>query len=642
MSQGKVSLKRMRQFRPALQLPSPTPDFLAFFPFHVIVDEHLIIQETGHGLQSLDFAQCHGRNIADLFDILAPIEFFCLQVLLSEREQTCLLRHKATGVLLGGKVTKHHQRYVAFLLIPWVADTADIKHIPLQPKSIKRAHRQLFYSSLLNTRKLNVQKKQLFQAHALLSMRESESRTLTHIVSMTDNSVIIANALGYIEWVNEAFVRRSGYLPEEVMGRYLGDLMDGDEDTAEQIKRQLQLKQSYHAELLRTAKDGTSYWVDLDIEPLFDANGQVFNYIAVARDITERKTAQETSSRLHGIMQSTFELSPDGFVTFNKKGVLSSFNPAFLNMTGLQPEQLYAIPQDEFVRLLKSLCQDDETSAAQRLPDAVVLRMTKPKLTVIKHSVREAQDSDDRFVGTIHYFRDITQESELHRMKGEFLSMAAHELRTPMSSIHGFTELLLKREFNADQQKDMLATVHRQSVRLTKLINDLLDLAKIEARKGMSFDIRPYRLTDIVDTALKEFLVSGEGRAISFNFNNHALKVSADFDKLIQALVNVLSNAHKYSDPGTEIRLHIHEQQQYQHTYVGIAVEDHGIGMSKEHMDHLFERFYRADTSGSIPGTGLGLCLVKEIMEIHGGWVDVSSVYGEGSVVTLWLKKLKD
>lgn len=151
----------------------------------------------------------------------------------------------------------------------------------------------------------------------------------------------------------------------------------------------------------------------------------------------------------------------------------------------------------------------------------------------------------------------------------------------------------------------MLATVHRQSTRLTKLINDLLDLAKIEARKGMSFDIKPYRLTDIVDTALKEFMVSGEGRAIGFNFNNHALKVSADFDKIIQALMNVLSNAHKYSAPGTEIHLSILEQEKYQHSFVGLSVVDHGIGMTNEHLSRLFERFYRADTSGNIPGTGL-------------------------------------
>ncbi|ABE49551.1 PAS domain-containing sensor histidine kinase [Methylobacillus flagellatus] len=632
----------MRQFRPALQLPKSTPDLLATFPFHVIVDEQLIIHHASSALQSLDAGRLVGRKMDECFALLCPTEVFCLASLRNLRRQACLLKHKPSGLVLGGKVASHEEKYAAFLLMPWIEDTADVSNLRSIPKFSRVAGSQRLYSSVVNVRKLNAEKKRLFQAHALLSMRESESRTLTHIVSMTDNSVVIANALGYVEWVNDAYVRRSGYLPEEVVGRYLGDLMDGDEETVEQIRRQLDAKQSYQAELLRTAKDGSNYWVDLDIEPLFDGNGQVFNYIAVARDITEKKMAQETSSRLHGIMQSTFELSPDGLVTFNKKGMLSTFNPAFLNMTGLKPEQLREISQSEFIRLLKSLCQDDQGAVSQRLPDAVVMRMTKPKLTVIKHSVREAHDPENRFVGTIHYFRDITQESELHRMKGEFLSMAAHELRTPMSSIHGFTELLLKREFTPEQQKDMLATVHRQSVRLTKLINDMLDLAKIEARKGMSFDIKPYRLTDIVDTALKEFLVSGEGRAIKFHFNNHALKVSADFDKLIQALVNVLSNAHKYSDPSTEIHLYIKEKQQYQHTYVGIAVEDYGIGMSKEHMDHLFERFYRADVSGSIPGTGLGLCLVKEIMEIHGGWVDVSSVYGEGSVVTLWLKKLKD
>lgn len=637
--------RSIRQLRPASLPSSAAVDILDSFPYHLIVDEQLTIVDCGSALHQLDPELLPHRNIAECFDIAAPIEVFCLTTLMAVNDELCLLRHKASGLMMGGKLAAHKKNRAVFLLFPWVTDTAGLAKLEAESAKAQpeiKSAKHTVASMPTAKGKFSVQKKQLFQAHALLSMRESESRTLTHIVSMSDNSVVIANAMGYVEWVNDAYMQRSGNKAEEVIGRYLGDLLDADEATVDKIRKLLENGQGYQAELLRTAKNGSEYWVDLDIEPLLDSNGNICNYIAIARDITEKKAALEVSGRLHGIMKSTFELSPDGFVTFNQNGVLTSVNPAFLKMTGLVQTQLIDIKQDAFERLLSGLGDDDEGFAGHHLQDAVILRISQPKLTVIKRSIREAHDDDNRFVGTIHYFRDITQESELHRMKGEFLSMAAHELRTPMSSIHGFTELLLKREFKPEQQKDMLATVHRQSTRLTKLINDLLDLAKIEARKGMSFDIKPYRLTDIVDTALKEFMVSGEGRAIGFNFNNHALKVSADFDKIIQALMNVLSNAHKYSAPGTEIHLSILEQEKYQHSFVGLSVVDHGIGMTNEHLSRLFERFYRADTSGNIPGTGLGLCLVKEIVEIHGGWVDVSSELGEGTTVTLWLKKLKD
>ncbi|MCB5184138.1 PAS domain S-box protein [Methylobacillus gramineus] len=638
--------KSIRQLNPVVSLDVQGAELLQMFPFHIIVDSQLNILEYGHSFKLLDASFEDKTCIAECFEIVSPIEIFCLNTLLATRDELCLLRHKASGMLLGGKVAAHQGNNLAFLLSPWIADTQEVSQAQFDRSSphlqlLSRAKFKALESARNTKRKLTVQKKQLFQAHALLSIKESESRTLTHIVSMSDNSVVIANSMGYIEWVNEAYVKRSGYHAEEVLGRYLGDLLDADEGAVKQIKERLELKQGYQAELLRKTKSGDAYWVDLDIEPLLDSQGNICNYIAIARDITEKKNALEFSSRLLGILKSTFELSPDGFVTFNQFGQLTWVNPSFLRMTGLVSEQMENITQDGFERLIASLCPECDAVSDLDLHDAVVMRVAKPKLTVIKRSMRQAHDENNRFVGTIHYFRDITQESELHRMKGEFLSMAAHELRTPMSSIHGFTELLLKREFNAEQQKDMLSTVHRQSTRLTKLINDLLDLAKIEARKGMAFDIKPYKLVDIVDTALKEFVVNGEGREIDYLLNEQTLMVAVDFDKIIQALMNVLSNAHKYSQPGSMIKLEILEKQKHKKVYLGISVQDHGIGMSQEHLSRLFERFYRADTSGNVPGTGLGLCLVKEIMEIHDGWIDVSSIYGVGTQVTLWMKKLE-
>ena len=116
--------------------------------------------------------------------------------------------------------------------------------------------------------------------------------------------------------------------------------------------------------------------------------------------------------------------------------------------------------------------------------------------------------------------------------------------------------------------------------------------------------------------------------------------VAVDFDKIIQALVNVLSNAHKYSPTGSVIRLNVEEKVSNEQPYVGVVISDEGIGMTKQQLSRLFERFYRADTSGKVPGTGLGMCLVKEIMEMHLGSVEVESQFGKGTQVRLWMPKL--
>jgi signal transduction histidine kinase len=258
------------------------------------------------------------------------------------------------------------------------------------------------------------------------------------------------------------------------------------------------------------------------------------------------------------------------------------------------------------------------------------MQLMIPERRMLTRSVRREEGGSK-----VLYFRDVTRETEVDRMKSEFLTTAAHELRTPMASVYGFSELLLRRQFDDHTRQDLLSTIHRQAGALIQLLNELLDLARIEARAGKDFRIAVQPLRPILETTVASLLVPNDPRRVSADLPDGTVQCAVDPDKLRQALTNLLSNAYKYSPAGGEIRLDTVRDDRG--ARVGIRVSDHGIGMTPEQLARCFERFYRADASGNIPGTGLGLALVKEIVEIQGGSVELRSRPGEGTTAVVWL-----
>lgn len=355
----------------------------------------------------------------------------------------------------------------------------------------------------------------------------------------------------------------------------------------------------------------------------------------------------QDEDRLHRLMAEfdcLFKLSSDGFVIFNNEGIRSYANPAFLEMTGLARAQLEGITESQFDDMLAGLCDPAHRPPpmAQRVdvsePDRIEMRLPRP--AVLMRTVRDMIAPHGERIGRSVYLRDVTKETEVDRMKSEFLSTAAHELRTPMVSVHGFSELLLKRDFSEERRKDIYETIHRQSKLLINLVNELLDLARIEARAGKDFHIAATALEPIIRSTVDGIQGFGDMRLVQVNLPPDLPPVLIDQEKFTRALMNVLSNAYKYSPQGGDIRLEILRRPNTAGgSTVGVSVVDHGIGMTPEQIARVFERFYRADPSCNIPGTGLGMCLVQEILTLMGGEVEVSSAPGQGTVVSLWLRE---
>ncbi|MDO9235478.1 MAG: PAS domain-containing sensor histidine kinase [Aquabacterium sp.] len=337
-------------------------------------------------------------------------------------------------------------------------------------------------------------------------------------------------------------------------------------------------------------------------------------------------------------------LSPDGLVTFCQDDRVQFVNAAFSALTGLRGQQLVGHPRSELDLMLKDLA-DDETPFAgldacfadpiegQTVTAQTLHRQSSPPMALtLRGMFSQAQT-----VSRVLYVCDVTQQHRLDQMKSEFLQMAAHELRTPMASILGFTELMLTRDMSPVKQKELLGRVYRQSQSMAEILNELLDLARIESRRGQDFNLAQTDLADVVQAVIAGFQPP-EGRDPPLvSPAPGPMLALVDEGKAQRAVLNVLSNAYKYSPNGGPVTVrYVVPDAVDGRQSIGVVIEDHGLGLSPEHLARMGERFFRADKSGHIPGTGLGISIVQEIMALMGGRMQVDSTLGQGTTVTLW------
>jgi signal transduction histidine kinase len=237
-------------------------------------------------------------------------------------------------------------------------------------------------------------------------------------------------------------------------------------------------------------------------------------------------------------------------------------------------------------------------------------------------------------MGVVTVFHDVTPFRELDRMKSEFLSMASHELRTPLTSIQGFSEILISRDLDRQETTKFLGYIHHQAKQLANLINDLLDVARIEAGRGFEMEIETVELEPLIRGSVEAFGGRDTPHRFVVEVAPDLPPVRADRNKLEQVLMNLLSNAVKYSPSGGTIRVAAEPRQ----ASVLLEVSDEGIGMTPEQVSHIFDKFYRAATvQGVTDGTGLGMTIVKHIVEAHGGQIWVESELERGTTVYVTL-----
>lgn len=474
---------------------------------------------------------------------------------------------------------------------------------------------------------------------AALEFSELYERAL----ACSHNAVFITNAkLAHqpIVYINEAFQKMTGLLPHNILGKSLDILRSGErfDPGLEELVLAVQEQRNANTTLTRKLIDGTPLIAEVSLSPVRSDKGIVTNFVGIVSEVTARVQAEEAIAERRTQMNAIFSLSPDGFVLFDAQDRIVFANPAFERMTGLQWMNDQPMRLTEFEQAMNELCNPEHAFPGMQDHSGdeqwkAQLHLARPQHRVVQAQSRRNIDGRSE---TILYFRDVTHEDTVDRMKSEFLAAAAHELRTPMVSIFGFTELLLKRKFSEERRSDMLETIHRQSGLLVKMINELLDLARIESRRGLDLQINAHPLPELVSNSVKGLMLRDTDRQVMISPVPEAM-VLIDPEKMQLAMNNLLTNAFKYSPHGGLVSLAARLESQGAEHFAVIEIQDQGIGMKPDQLARAFERFYRADASGNIPGTGLGLSMVKEVAELHKGKIELVSSLGQGTTASLWI-----
>ncbi|AMV71342.1 hypothetical protein JCM30471_31790 [Desulfuromonas carbonis] len=243
---------------------------------------------------------------------------------------------------------------------------------------------------------------------------------------------------------------------------------------------------------------------------------------------------------------------------------------------------------------------------------------------------------EDAGPGMIILIQDVSHERAVERMKSEFLAMAAHELQTPLTTIVGYSELLSTAAagaFSEEQQREFLGYLYNKAIGLSRIVDDLLDISRIEAGQSINLQHRPFALTDILKRVVGQYRQQGS-HPFELEIAGAEIELIGDPGRVEQVLENLLSNAVKYSPAGGTVRI----VAGVRGSRCVIRVSDEGIGMTPEQADRVFETFYRADASDTaIRGTGLGLSVAKHLVDAHGGELQVQSEIGKGTTMIVSL-----
>ncbi len=389
-----------------------------------------------------------------------------------------------------------------------------------------------------------------------------------------------------------------------------------------------------HVRLLRTV-----------LSQIATAIGNAEVYRLISRQAQELgqmlRHQQEEGTKSQAILTSI----ADGVVVSNTEGRIILVNPAAERILGTSAKQLIGHDFHALFSAFSAQGREEATTAMETLLSTSDLGVSKAFKTILEidNRVIHAHLSPvltrrEEFLGVVIIFRDITKEVEADRAKSEFVSTVSHELRTPMTAIKGYTDLLYAGAvgpINAEQKR-FLQIIKSNTDRLTALINDLLDISRVETGR-VRFEPRPVQIGEVIADVVNALAGQAEAKhqTLTYEVMGGLPEIMGDRDRLNQVLTNLVSNAIRYTPEGgtIEVRAYLVEGA------VRVDVRDTGIGIAPEDLGRIFERFYRADHPlvQETSGTGLGLPIVKMFVEMHGGRVWVESELGKGSTFTFIL-----
>ncbi|MFK3961550.1 ATP-binding protein [Guptibacillus hwajinpoensis] len=513
-----------------------------------------------------------------------------------------------------------------------------------------------------NVKVMNVQKQVLEHRNELNRSLASTLNKNELLQSIITNMIhILSSDKGIIVMLNQGKDYASLGISQEKVHQWIDHLMDGPGIKAVQQKRYHIVQRpasvgeaGYHGDevlsndlyipvvssnevvaLLCITRTGVEY----KPEEVSEING-LSRQISLALD---KILLYETTENERQVNREILNTIREGIQLVDREGTIRAVNDQMCTMLdacfpdGVN-EKTFAEWSSKFLLqvdlddrdAVKSYVHDVIAGVKPKQSELIYQTNTEPALFIQMYY--EHLYNGDKFIGSIFVHRDITREHEVDEMKNEFVSTVSHELRTPLSSVLGFTELMLSKELKPEKQKKYLSTIYKEAKRLTSLINDFLDIQRMEAGK-QNYDKTRVDLKEIIEEVLDNYRVHSHLHSFMIEDTTDEHEIIGDADKIKQVINNFISNAVKYSPEGGAIltRFRVGEGQLY------VDIKDEGLGIPQDALSKLFTKFYRVDNSDrrQIGGTGLGLAISKEILLAHDGDVEVTSELGKGSTFTL-------
>jgi PAS domain S-box-containing protein len=466
--------------------------------------------------------------------------------------------------------------------------------------------------------------------------------TLAAIVATSDDAIVSKTLKGIITSWNLAAEKIFGYTEQEAVGRHISLIIPPDRLNEEDfiIGQIAQGSKVDHFETVRRAKDGRTVYISVTVSPIINANGKIIGASKVARDISLNKQTTEKQGMLAAIVGS----SDDTIVSKTLEGTITSWNRAAERMFGYTEQEAVGqhisliIPQE---RLNEETYIISEVSKGNKVDHFETERIAKGgKLIPISLSVSPIIDDNGKIIGASKIARDISEElaiqqekarlyeeiKALNDKKDEFIGLASHELKTPLTSVQGYLQIL-NSDMKEDRRKEFLRRASEQVKKLNNLVSDLLDISKIEAGK-LQFNPAPFDLCQVTRDAIELIAYSNNNHKVKLYTDLTSLIVDGDSQRIEQVILNLLTNAIRYAPGSFTIDVYLSQEN----NYAKVGIRDRGIGIGADKLEHIFSRFYRIEENKNVSGLGIGLYLSKQIIDRHLGRIWAESTRGEGSI----------
>ncbi len=500
-------------------------------------------------------------------------------------------------------------------------------------------------------------------------LRQSEERYRLLVESIKDYAIFRLDSQGRVATWNAGAQRIKQYHAEEIIGQHFSRFYPEEAVKRGWPEYELKMAQAegrFEDEGWRVRKDGTQFWANVVITALRDEQGNLQGFAKVTRDMTDRKRAEESARELleettarrvaeeiaHLIqsqrerLRITLASIGDAVISTDFQGHVDFLNPVAQRLTGWTEEEAIGRPLVDVVTIINEDTRKAvDNPAMVALQEGRVVGLANHTILVAKDgterpiddSAAPIRDNEGHIVGSVLVFRDISKLRqanaalrEADRRKDEFLAILAHELRNPLAPIRHALQILRMPQVDSETARQSRDVMERQLQHLVRLVDDLLDVSRV-MRGKIELRREPIELATVVARAVEtaQSLIQAHGHRLDVSVPNDSLLLDADPIRLAQVISNLVTNAAKYTQDNGHIWVTAHREG----NHAVLQVRDNGIGIAQDMLPHVFELFVQADQSSSKAqgGLGIGLTIVKNLVEMHGGFVRAHSAgLGQG------------